>query len=268
MKKRKQFEELTIQDDFMFCKVLQNMDICKQVLELVLQEEIPKIASISSQATIANHPEFKNVRLDILAKDEKRNNFNVEMQMVNNDKIPKRMRLYQAIIDASIVDKGMPYANMPNTVIIFFCMFDPIGDGLPIYTFKNTCQENKNINLGDGTVKIIINVKAYEKVKNPEMRGLLKYICEGVATTSLTEAIEMNVAQIKKDTRLMEEYKSFYATLQDERDEGIKEGEKRGIRKGMTQGILTTATRMKKAKFDVSTIIEMTGLSREEIEKL
>ena len=40
MPKRKQFEELTIQDDFMFCKVMQNMDICKKVLELVLEEEL------------------------------------------------------------------------------------------------------------------------------------------------------------------------------------------------------------------------------------
>ena len=163
-------------------------------------------------------------------------------------------------------------------------MFDPIGKGLPIYTFENICRENKDIVFNDGTLKVIVNVKAYKKVSNPELRGLLKYIYDGSVTTSLIKEIDMTLAEIKKNHNVLDEYISMYTRMQDERDEGIKEGEKRGIRKGMAQGmaqgmtqgmaqgmaqgILTTATRMKKAKFDVSTIIEMTGLSKEEIEKL
>ena len=151
-------------------------------------------------------------------------------------------------------------------------MFDPIGKGLPIYTFENICRENKDIVFNDGTLKVIVNVKAYKKVSNPELRGLLKYIYDGSITTSLTKEIDMTLAEIKKNHNVLDEYISMYTRMQDERDEGIKEGEKRGIRKGMAQGmargILTTATRMKKAKFDVPTIIEMTGLSKEEIEKL
>ena len=276
MKKRKCFEELTIQDDFMFCKVLQNMDICKQVLELVLQEENISITNVTSQHTIENNSGSKSVRLDVLVEDSKKDSFDVEMQLVENDDIPKRMRIYQASIDISKLIKGKRYKDTTNTVIIFFCMFDPIGKGLPIYTFENICRENKDIVFNDGTLKVIVNVKAYKKVSNPELRGLLKYIYDGSVTTSLTKEIDMTLAEIKKNHNVLDEYISMYTRMQDERDEGIKEGEKRGIRKGMaqgmaqgmTQGILTTATRMKKAKFDVSTIIEMTGLSREEIEKL
>ena len=126
MPKRKQFEELTIQDDFMFCKVMQNMNICKKVLELVLKEDI-SIKKITSQKTIENNSEIKAVRLDVLVEDKDNNNIDVEMQMVNNDKIPQRMRLYQANIDVYGTSKGIPYAEMPNTIIMFFCMFDPVG---------------------------------------------------------------------------------------------------------------------------------------------
>ena len=126
MPKRKQFEELTIQDAFMFCKVMQNMNICKKVLELVLGEEL-SIKRITSQQTIENNSETKAVRLDVLVEDEDNNNIDVEMQMVNNDKIPQRMRLYQANIDVYGTSKGIPYAEMPNTIIMFFCMFDPVG---------------------------------------------------------------------------------------------------------------------------------------------
>ena len=263
MPKRKQFEELTIQDDFMFCKVIQNMNICKKVLELVLKEDI-SIKKITSQKTIENNSEIKAVRLDVLVEDEDNNNIDLEMQMVNNDKIPQRMRLYQANIDVYGTSKGIPYAEMPNTIIIFFCMFDPMGKGLPIYSFENFCRENKNITLNDGTLKVIVNVKAYEKVENPELKNLLKYICDGVVTNSLTEEIDMNISEIKRNAKFEEEYVSFYATLQDERAEGIKEG----IQKGMQRGNINTARKMKKANCDIAFIKEMTGLSQKEIEAL
>ena len=265
MEKRamKEFQDLTFQDDFMFCKVLQNMKICKRILELVLEEEL-SIKNITSQKTIENHSESKLVRLDVLAEDEKKNNFNIEMQMVNNDKIPQRMRLYQASIDVYMTEKGTFYANMPNTVIIFFCMFDPIGKGLPIYTFKNICEEDKNIKLNDGTTKIIINVKAYEKVKNPELKGLMKYICDGIVTTSLTKEIEMAMSNIKQNTTFLKEYKSFYATMQDARMEGRMEGRIQGS----YDTKIETAKKLIGMNLSIEQIAQATGLSIEEIAKL
>ena len=191
MPKRKPFEELTFQDDFMFCKVMQNLRICRKVLRLVLKENI-KIKNIKSQQTIENNSESKSIRLDVLVKDENDDNFDIEMQVVNNDKIAMRMRLYQATIDVFMLEKGMPYSSMSNTVIIFFCMFDPMSEDLPVYTFENTCQENKDIKLNDGTLKLIVNVKAYKKVENLKLRRLLKYICDGIPTDPLTKEIVVN----------------------------------------------------------------------------
>ena len=91
------------------------------------QFEELSIKKITSQQTIENNSETKAVRLDVLVEDEDNNNIDVEMQMVNNDKIPQRMRLYQANIDVYGTSKGIPYAEMPNTIIMFFCMFDPVG---------------------------------------------------------------------------------------------------------------------------------------------
>ena len=139
-------------------------------------------------------------------------------------------------------------------------MFDPIDEGLPIYTFENICRENKEIALNDGTLKVIVNVKAYKKVENPELKDLLKYICDGVVTNSLTKEIDMNISEIKRNAKFAEEYMSFCATLQDERAEGIREGIK--------EGNINTARRMKKANCDIDFIRDMTGLSQEEIEAL
>ena len=49
---------------------------------------------------------------------------------------------------------------------------------------------------------------------------------------------------------------------------GIREGISQGMAKGIREGNINTAKRMKKANFDISTIIDMTGLSKQEIEKL
>ena len=49
---------------------------------------------------------------------------------------------------------------------------------------------------------------------------------------------------------------------------GVAQGISQGISQGETRGFLTTALRMKKANFAIPVIQEMTGLSKEEIEKL
>ena len=147
-------------------------------------------------------------------------------------------------------------------------MFDPVGEGLPVYSFENICRENKNVTLNDGTLKVIVNVKAYKKVENPELKDLLKYICDGVVTNSLTKEIDMNISEIKRNAKFAEEYMSFCATLQDERAEGIKEGIQKGIQRGRKEENISTARRMKKANCDIDFIKEMTMLSQEEIEAL
>lgn len=54
----KQFKNLTIKDDFMFCKVMQHKSICSQVLNIVLKDhhEIAKIKHITSQKDIKKKP--------------------------------------------------------------------------------------------------------------------------------------------------------------------------------------------------------------------
>ena len=47
-----------------------------------------------------------------------------------------------------------------------------------------------------------------------------------------------------------------------------REAREEGISEGIKEGVLNTATRMKNNSFDVPTIMKITGLSRETIEKL
>ena len=65
---KKCFDDLTIADDFMFCKVMQNPDLCKKLIEMILTDTIGKIAYISIQHNINTYEQAKSVRFDVLVQ--------------------------------------------------------------------------------------------------------------------------------------------------------------------------------------------------------
>ena len=79
---KKQLKNLTIKDNFMFAAVMLDEDNCKEFLERALQIPIDHV-EVSTEKNIVYHPEYKGVRLDVYAKDEKNTRYNVEMQMLN-----------------------------------------------------------------------------------------------------------------------------------------------------------------------------------------
>ena len=270
----KHFKNLTIKDDFMFCKVMQHEDICSQVLNIVLKDhhKIAKIKHISSQKDIKNHPELKSVRLDILVEDEDGNSYDIEMQVINNKNIRKRMRVYQAAIDMSKINKGMDYNKIGDAIIIFFCMFDPIDEGLPVYFFENYCTQDKDIKMNDGTYKVILNVPAWEKLEDGELKALLRYFFDGYVNSKVAKEIDMKTIAIKGDSTITEEYISAYTKYWDIRREGEQVGIKKGIIKGKIEGkiegIKSTAKNLLMIGVPIDKIMQATGLSKDELESL
>jgi len=144
-------------------------------------------------------------------------------------------------------------------------MSDPIGKGLPIYTFKNLCVEDPSIKLDDDTIKIIVAPQNWEKVHNNDrLKALLKYLWDGSKTDSFTEELDMQVTGIKYDKVISNDSLSYYFKMQDAKEIGRQEGRQEGIR----EGNLVIALKMKTEGFDSSLIARMTGLTREEIESL
>ena len=76
---QKPFEDLTIADDFMFCKVMEYESICKEFLEMLFTAQIGKITYLSTQDNVTAHSDAKTVRLDVLVKDEHGTSYDIEM---------------------------------------------------------------------------------------------------------------------------------------------------------------------------------------------
>ena len=265
---RKSFDDLTIADDFMFCKVMQDEGICKEFLEMVLANKIGKITYLSPQDSVATGIEAKSVRLDLLVKDEAGKAYDIEMQVSNEHNIPKRMRYYQAALDIAFLDKGVHYKTLNDSYIIFVCLFDAIGKNKPLYTFENICIEDRQTPLRDGTKKLIINAEAFGKAESKELKSFLEYVKTGTAKTEYTERIETMIQAVKQNEQARQEYRFMSGFEMDAREEGMQQGKSLGLAEGVRQKALETARLMKQANCEIPFIEKMTGLTKEEVKSI
>ena len=260
----KSFDDLTIADDFMFCKIMQDEAICKQFLEMILAGQIGKIVYLSSQNSVATGIEAKSIRLDVFIKDENGKFYDIEMQVSNEHNLPKRMRYYQAAIDIAFLDKGDHYKALNDSYIIFVCLFDAIGKNKPLYTFENICIEDGQTPLRDGTKKVIINAQAFRQAEDAELKGFLEYVKTGTANTEYTGRIETMIQAVKNNEQARQEYRFMSGFEMDAREEGIQQG----FADGSYRKALETAKLMRMHNYPIAEICMMTGLSKEEVESI
>ena len=173
---KKTIRELNLEDDFLFSKVMADNEICKRVLEQILNISIEKVVYLYTQRTIDMLLEGKGVRLDVYVNDNKGTVYNVEMQRAKNKDLAKRTRYYQGNIYLDLISSGKPYNDLRKTYIIFICTFDFFNDGRHIYTFENIFRENQKISLGDETTKIFLNTAGTRDDISSDMRDFLTYI--------------------------------------------------------------------------------------------
>ena len=276
----KRWEDLTITDDFMFCKVMSDPDICKELLEILLHIKIERLVFQEPQKSFKLTSESRGIRLDVYVKDSNRV-FDIELQTTNERNLELRTRYYQGVMDISELEKGEFYSNMKESYIIFICMFDPFGADMPIYTVKQTFTENEKLIFDDKTHKIFYNVNAFEKLSNDvETKAFLEYLCKHQSTTKFTQSLETAVYRNKNNQNWRKDYMTLAYNLslaaekaakkaaKKAREEGISIGRNEGISLGAQQKAIETAKSMKQENMSVSLIARFTGLSPEEIEKL
>ena len=207
----KPYEELTFSDDFMFGKTMEDPDLCRDVLECLLQEPVGKLHEPLGQKEIRYTSDGKPIRLDVLTADDRNVIYDAEMQNLNKKSIEslclsRRSRFYQSSIDTDMMNKGYPYWRLPDSKILFICTFDPYRKGLAHYTFRQICEERSDIRLNDGTEKILNNCTYKGDDLPKEMHNLYGYIRTGRVNDGLTERIEEAVSVARK----RDEWRSMY----------------------------------------------------------
>ena len=219
------WEELGISNDFLFGKVMQNPELCKELLQRILPDlKIDHIEYPELQKSINADRDARSVRLDVYVKDDKGVVYDIEMQIINTKELPKRCRYYQSMLDLQLIDKGQYYKMLNKSYIIFICQFDLYGKGRHIYTFENFCKEDKNIAMGDETVKIFLNTEGIMDDVSKELKAFLDYVAGKKPKDSYVERLETAVEEAKKNR----EWRHEYMTLLMRDQENLEIGEKRG----------------------------------------
>ncbi|MCR5482270.1 MAG: Rpn family recombination-promoting nuclease/putative transposase [Clostridia bacterium] len=131
-------KNLNLSNNFLFCKVLSDKDVCKALLEEIMGFEIADLQYCDIEKTMEPDGESKGIRIDVIVKDKEGNIYDIEMQNRNTGDISFRSRYYQSVMDIEHLDKGDgDYRNLPKTCIIFFTTFDMFGDGKMKHVFRH-----------------------------------------------------------------------------------------------------------------------------------
>lgn len=267
----KRYEDLTFKDDFMFGKVMLDNELCRRVLETLLQQPIGELSAPYSQKEIKVTKEGKPIRLDIYTEEENGSTvYDTEMQQLGNKSIeslqlPRRSRFYQGSIDMDLLSKGSSYKVLKDCNIIFICTFDPFGKGLYRYSFEEICLEKENLKLDNGTRKIFYNTSAPTETVPVELRELFEYINTGIPQNELTKQIEGVIANARKNSEWGSAYMKEKLIYQDMWDDGYCAGKNEGLEQGARLAIVSL---YKAGKLTVEDAIEILQISREEFNKL
>ncbi|MDY5764755.1 MAG: PD-(D/E)XK nuclease family transposase, partial [Treponema sp.] len=110
------WEEASLSNNFIFCRVMsENLDLCKEFLEMLLNIKIESIRLAQPEATLNVEFYSKGIRLDVFVKDENDRMFDIEMQVIGNDYLPLRARYYQSVLDISYLRSGQVRVLMGST---------------------------------------------------------------------------------------------------------------------------------------------------------
>ena len=273
------WKRLSIQDNFIFQRVMQNVKLCKWLLERILKIKIREIRYPDTEKSISIRLDSKAVRLDVYVEDEIGTVYNIEMQTTKgrDGELARRTRYYQGMIDMDLLRKGVYYDDLRQTYIIFICTFDLFGMDERIYTFQNKCVEQPELELGDGTTKIFLNAKGIKGRVDEDLEDFLQYVDGKPARSRFTQEMAQEVESVKRQDEMRREFVTLYMEYQKQRREGAAEGFELGRREGREEGIaegrtegrmigtMRTALKFMNAGTPLKTVAKIADVSEEEL---
>ena len=146
----------------------------------------------------------------------------MEMQLRDEQNVPKRMRYYSGAIDQTLLEPGINYSSLPENVILFITPFDPFGKSFLRYTFRYLCVEDRELELGDGTTKVVLSAVGTVGKISEDLKGFLHLVAGGqdVMRGSFADRVQEKVLIARQNSKWRLEYMDWKMTLLNEREKG------------------------------------------------
>lgn len=193
---------ITIKDDFLFGTIMRHKEFCKPLLEAILGIKIRDLSYVNDQETMAAEvPGSRSIRLDVYVEDDNNTVYDIEIQTTWKKGLPKRTRMYQALMDIRAMGKGEDFTKLKKSFIIFICDYDPFGRKRYVYTFSRRCNEENDVVLKDDATVVVINIKGSKGDISDDLRNLIDYFRDGKAENEYTKALDAEVDAYNADEK-------------------------------------------------------------------
>ena len=263
------WNSLTLANNFIFCKVLEeNPDVCKELLEMLLDIKIDRIEQPKSEQTFKTDFDSRGIRLDVYVKDGTGRCFDIEIQTSNYMRLEKRARYYQGLMDVDSIQFGQEYSALKDSYVIFLCLGDAFGHRLPVYTFRYRAEEDKNILMNDGTVNIFFNATMYDKMQSENLRSFFKYLCGKNSDDNFTDRLSALVERVKMNARWRHRYMTIEQEIKLQVEARTKERLNEKLNEKLDESKLEIAKNLLKINISPEQIAMATGLSLEQVKNL
>ena len=261
--------------------------ITKDLLEKILGVKIGKVDLSKNPILRREFPKDKLGILDVVVEIDNKQSCDLEMQIVESEDIIERMLYYWGKLYTRNIKAGEDYSELKRTIVILIADFEVKGLEEQGYHSKWKIIEEKarkTILTNDLELHILeipkIKVEGTEKtdlikwlkfIDNPKSKEVEEYMKENVAIKQANEKLDkmLEDEHLRKiaewrEMAIIEENSMKKSAYRKGREEGEIRGEARGKKLEKRE----TAKKLKELNVDINIIIQSTGLTKEEIEKL
>ncbi len=123
----KSIEQMELTSDLFFSVVLEDKEVCQEVVSLILGKKI-EVLDVQYQHTVLNLVHH-SIRIDVLACDAEGSKIGIEMHPQSNEDRVKRTRYNLACIDVNTLNTGEKYIELPDAVHIYITQADFLKTG-------------------------------------------------------------------------------------------------------------------------------------------
>ncbi len=259
-------------------------NITKDFLEKILKRKIEKISLDKNTILRRELKDDKLGVLDIVTELEGKEKCNIEMQLIDKNNIIERMLYYWSKMYTRQIKAGDDYNKLEKTIVILIADFNI--KGLEEVEYHSTWKiiETNSVKKLILTDKFEFDIIELSKIKgredekdqlldwlifleNPESERVIRKMKEN---ENLKEAVE-KLDRISEDEKMQRIIELREKAIRDEHAiyaKGVDDGIEKGITKGAKQEKLQIAENMLKEGTSIEFIEKVTGLTKEEIEKI
>lgn len=108
--------------------------------------------------------------------------------------------------DMQMLEKGVVYDKLVESYVVMICLFDLYGEGRHMYTFTNRCKENPELEMGDGTTRIVLNATGTKDDISPKLKAFLSYVAGNVVEDEYVKKLDEAVQKARLNKKWRNEY--------------------------------------------------------------